>query len=162
MGDFVISLSEEGSRDPIMFGSFAAKYQKFASIFLRIGLALVFIFFSIQKLSKPGQGTAEIQLLLNFELADAAAINYYLGLMEFAVAISFVLGFKVRLFSLISSLMIVMFFLSFLGKYGISINPDLYRDVGLIGASVALFLLGAGPVSLDTRAPKKEKDEQVS
>jgi uncharacterized membrane protein YphA (DoxX/SURF4 family) len=145
-----------------MFDSFATRYQKFAPIFLRIGLALVFIFFSIQKLSKPGQGTAEVQLLLNVELADAAAINYYLGIVEFCIAASFILGFKVRIFALISSVMIVMFFVSFLAKYGISINPDLYRDVGLIGASIALFLLGAGPMSLDTRTPNKEKNEQVS
>ena len=146
-----------------MFEGIALKYQKFAPLFLRIGLALVFVFFAIQKLTKPGQGTAEVQLLLNLELADAAAINYYLGLMELCIAISFIFGFKVRIFALISSVMVVMFFLSFLAKYGISINPDLYRDVGLIGASIALFLLGAGPMSIDMRTPTtKEKNEQVS
>ena len=146
-----------------MFDSFAARYQKFAPVFLRIGLALVFVFFSIQKLTKPGQGTAEVQLLLNLDLADAAAINYYLGIVEFCIAISFILGFKVRIFALVSSLMVIMFFLSFLAKYGISINPDLYRDVGLIGASICLFLLGAGPLSIDMRAKSTDKkDEQVS
>lgn len=145
-----------------MFDSFAVKYQKFAPIFLRIGLVLVFLFFSIQKLTKPGQGTAEVHLLLGVELADAAAINYYLGLAEFCIALSFVLGFKVRIFALISSIMVIMFFISFLAKYGISINPDLYRDVGLIGASITLFLLGAGPMSLDNKSPKKEKNEQIS
>ena len=133
----------------------ALKYQKYAPVFLRFGLAIVFFLFGIQKLSNPSQTTAEVQLLTNFELADAAAINYYLGLVELCIAASFILGFKVRLFALVSSVMVVMFFLSFLAKYGISINPDLYRDLGLIGASVALFLLGAGPMSLDTRAPKK-------
>ena len=59
--------------------------------------------------------------------------------------------------------MVIMFFVSFLSKYGISINPDLYRDVGLIGASIALFLLGAGPLSIDMRAKTMEKkNEQVS
>lgn len=145
-----------------MFDSFATRYQKFAPFFLRIGLAIVFLLFGIKKLSNPGQTTAEIQLLLNFELADAAALNFYLGLLELMITVSFVLGFKVRLFSIISFLMVSMFFLSFLTKYGVSLNPDLYRDIGLAGASMALFLLGAGPMSIDMRASTtKEKNEQV-
>lgn len=132
-----------------MFKDTAHKYQKFAPLFLRFGLALVFLLFGIQKLLHPSQSTAEIQLLSSFELADAAALNFYLGLLEIAVATSFILGFKVRLFSFVSFLLVSMFFLSFLSKYGASLNPDLYRDIGLAGASIALFLLGSGPKSLD-------------
>ena len=138
-----------------MFDSFAIKYQKFAPVFLRIGLALLFVLFGLQKLLHPSQTTAEIQLLTNFELVDAAALNFYLGLLELFVAASFLLGFKVRLFALISFLLVAMFFLSFLSRYGVSLNPDLYRDVGLVGASIALFLLGAGPLSLDNPSNKK-------
>lgn len=140
----------------------ALKYQKFAPLFLRIGLASVFVLFGIQKLAHSGQTTAEIQLLTNFELVDAAALNFYLGLAELCVATSFILGFKVRLFAPISFLMVTMFFLSFLSKYGLSLNPDLYRDIGLSGASIALFLLGAGPLSIDNSFHKKENNEQVS
>lgn len=138
-----------------MFESFATRYERFAPLFLRIGLALVFVLFGMQKLSHPSQTTAEVQLLTNFELVDSAALNFYLGLLEIAVAISFLLGFKIRLFALISFLMVSMFFLSFLSKYGVSLNPDLYRDVGLAGASIALFLLGAGPISVDNSSHKK-------
>lgn len=142
-----------------MFDSLSIKYQRFAPVFLRIGLAVVFLLFGIQKLTHPGQATSETQLLTNFELADAAAVNFYLGLVEFAIAISFVVGFKVRLFSFLSSLLVATFFLSFLTKYGVSLNPDLYRDIGLLGASIALFLLGAGPLSLDNSSRKKENKE---
>jgi len=132
-------------------------YQRFAPISLRIGLAFVFLFFGIQKLASPGQGTSETQLITDFELADAAAVNFYLGLIELGIAISFALGFKVRLFSFVSSLLVVTFFLSFLSKYGVSLNPDLYRDIGLIGASIALFLLGPGPMSIDSFFAQKER-----
>lgn len=142
-----------------MFDSLAARYQKFAPLFLRLGLALIFVLFGIQKLSHSSQTTAEIQLLTNFELVDAAALNFYLGLVELCVAISFFLGFKVRLFAPISFLMVSLFFLSFVAKYGTSLNPDLYRDVGLAGASIALFLLGAGPLSVDNALNKKESNE---
>ena len=54
-----------------------------ALLVLRIGLAIVFLLFGFQKLSSPSQTTAEIQLILNFmPLAGAAAINFYLGLLE--------------------------------------------------------------------------------
>jgi len=127
------------------------RYQKFAPLFLRLGLAAVFFLFGLQKLINPSQTTAEIQLLVNFELAEAAALNFYLGLTEILIAFAFFFGFKVRLFSLAASFLLAMFFLSFLVKYGLSINPDLYRDIGLLGASAALFLLGAGPWSLDNQ-----------
>src|SRR3989337_968094 len=105
-----------------MLDSLSTKYQRFSPFFLRIGLAFVFLFFGSQKLFNPGQGTSETQLITNFELADAAAINFYLGLVEIAIAVSFVLGFKVRLFAIVASLLIITFFLSFLFKYGISVN----------------------------------------
>lgn len=137
-----------------------SKYQKFAPLFLRFSLAIVFILFGAQKLTHPSQTTAEVQLLTNFELVDAAALNFYLGLIELAIATSFILGFKTRLFALISFLIVSMFFLSFLAKYGASLNPDLYRDIGLAGGSIALFLLGAGHLSLDNaKQSKKEEDE---
>lgn len=136
---------------------FALRFQRFAPLFIRLGLAAVFFLFGLQKLTNPGQTTAEIQLLMNFELADAAALNFYMGIAEIFIAASFLAGFRVRVTSLAGALFVFLFFVSFLFKYGISINPDLYRDLGLLGASLALFLLGAGPLSLDER--KKEKED---
>lgn len=127
------------------------RFQKYAPLCLRFGLAAVFFLFGMQKLINPSQTSAEIQLLLNFELADATALNFYLGLTEIIIAAAFVIGLKIRLFALIASVLLVMFFLSFLVKYGLSINPDLYRDIGLLGGAIALFLLGAGPWSFDNR-----------
>lgn len=140
-----------------MIDSFALRFQKYAPLFLRLGLAFVFVLFGLQKLLNPSQTTAEIQLLLNFELADAAALNYYLGLIEMTIAAALVFGLRVRWFALAASLMTSMFLISFFVKYGTSINPDLYRDVGLTGAAIALFLIGAGPWSLDAKFARDKK-----
>lgn len=137
-----------------MFTHFALRYQKFAPLFLRVGLAIVFFLFGLKKLTHPGQATAEIQLILEFDLTHAAAINYYLGLTEMLVALALLVGFKVRGFALLASFLVSIFFLSFLTTYGLSINPDLYRDIGLLGGALALFLLGAGPWSIDNRKQK--------
>ena len=132
-----------------MLDTLALRYQNYAPLALRIGLAIVFILFGIKKLADPSQTTSEIQLLLQLDLVDAAALNFYLGLIELAVASGFIVGFKVRILSIVSGVLVTSFFLSFIAKFGASINPDLYRDIGLLGGSVALFLLGPGPFSLD-------------
>lgn len=133
-----------------------------SALALRIGLAIVFLLFGLKKLYEPGQTTAEIQLLLNLKLMNAAALNFYLGLVEIIIAVSFFIGYKIKITSLVSAILLTLFFLSFLVKYGLSINPDLYRDIGLLGASIALFMLGAGYMSLDEYFAKrtaKEKNE---
>lgn len=134
-----------------MFDSFALRFQKYAPLSLRVGLAMVFLLFGLKKLLSPEQTTSEIQLLLNFELADAAALSFYVGLVEMIITFAFLFGFKVRLFAMLAAMLTLLFLASFLVKYGVSINPDLYRDVGLLGGAIALFLLGAGPLSLDNR-----------
>ena len=139
-----------------MFDKLALRLQNFAPLFLRAGLSSVFFLFGLQKLLNPSQTTAEIQLLLNFELVDAAFANFYLGLSEIIIALALILGVRVRIFSIVASLLIFMFLSSFLIKYGISINPDLYRDVGLLGAALTLFILGAGPFSIDDMLKKKK------
>jgi|SRR3989344_5210308 len=126
-----------------------------ALLVLRLGLAVVFLLFGYHKLSNPAQTTAEIQLLLNFSgLGAVAAINFYMGLTEIIVGIGLALGIKTRWIGLLAALLTASFLGSFLVKYGASINPDLYRDVGLTAIGIAIALLGGGKYSLDGR--KKE------
>ena len=131
--------------------------SSFAPLAVRIGLFVVFLLFGLQKLKNPGQSTAEIQLLLNWNIINAAALNYYLGLVEILLAILFLVGFKTRIAAFTASLLLTVFFLSFLVKYGLSINPNLYRDIGLLGAAVSLFLTGGGRLSLDERWKNDEQ-----
>lgn len=129
---------------------------RFAPLIIRIGLAVVFLLFGMQKLSNPSQTTAEIQLLLNWKLSNVAVLNYYLGLTEIILAAAFLSGFKVRIAAVIASFLLILFLFSFLAKYGLSINPDLYRDIGLLGAAISLILTGAGPWSADKRIKSDE------
>src|SRR3990172_11490284 len=103
------------------------KLNNFAPFALRIGFFIVFALFGLQKLSNPSQTTAEIQLLLNWNLINAAPLNYYLGIIEIILGLLFLIGFQVRIAALVAGFMLIMFFSSFLVKYGFSINPDLYR-----------------------------------
>ena len=122
-----------------------------ALLVLRVGLAAVFFLFGFHKLSSPSQTTAEIQLIVNMGLGAVSAINYYLGLTEIILALGLLAGVKTKLVGLASALLTIMFLGSFLVKFGISINPDLYRDVGLTSIGLAIFFAGPGKYSWDNK-----------
>ena len=127
-----------------------------ALLVLRIGLAIVFFLFGFHKLASPSQTTAEIQLIVNLGLGAVSAINYYMGLVEVIIALGLIVGIKTKLMGLVSAFLTASFLASFLVKFGISINPDLYRDVGLTAIGIAIFLSGGGRWSLDARAQKNQ------
>lgn len=129
-----------------------AKYQKFAPLIIRLGLAIVFFLFGLHKLSVPTQTTAEIQLLYNLSIGSASAINFYVGLLEITIALLLVTGWKLQLAALAASAMTFFIFISLVIKSGALqssnpfkiIDPNLYRDLGLSAAGLALFLLAGG------------------
>lgn len=127
----------------------------YAPLILRIGLAVVFFLFGYQKLSVPEQTRAEIQLLLDIGLGSAAAINYYLGLIELIIAFSFVFGAFTQYLASLAAFLLFGFFSSFLWKYGINIDPTLFRDIGLLGGTLSLWLTGSGAFSFDDWRSKK-------
>lgn len=128
------------------------KKNDLALLILRIGLAVVFFLFGFHKLASPSQTTAEIQLIVNLGLGAVSAINYYMGLAEVVIALGLITGAHTRLFGILAALLTASFLASFLIKFGLSINPDLYRDVGLTAIGIAIAMLGAGKYSWDERS----------
>ena len=143
---------------------FAKKYVWLVPLILRFGLAIVFILFGIHKLQAPSQTTAEIQYILGFEKAEAAApINFYMGLFEIAISISLIIGFQVRLAGLLAALTTLAIFVSFTIKIGslFSIDPGIYRDLGLSGMGLALFFIGKNETKkLDTQPQVSATSQQ--
>lgn len=137
------------------------RLKPYAPLFLRLGLAAVFFLFSFQKLFSPEQGRAEIQLLLNIGIGGSAALNFYLGLAELIIGICLLLGAYMRYAGLAAFFLITTFFLGIVTKYGITQDPTLNRDLGLIGASFTIWLLGAGPFSIDQWRKKKKETPSV-
>lgn len=131
-----------------------ARNAKYASLVLRVGLAIVFLLFAYHKLNINtfGQGAAEIELLFNMGIGTASAINFYVGILELAIGIMLLSGWHVRMAGLVAAGMTFFIFLSYLKQQGISLRPDLYRDLGLAAAGLALFLLGKGKINSDTKS----------
>jgi len=138
-----------------MENSFFARYSELAPVFLRIGLASVFGIFGFQKLANPGQSVRETQLLLdNIDISNITALSYYLGVTEILICVALLIGYKTRVPAILAALMMATFFF-FNIKAAQSVNPEIFRDLGLIGSAVALFLLGSGSFSVDAWASKK-------
>lgn len=134
----------------------------YAPLILRLGLAIVFFLFGYQKLSVPEQTRAEIQLLLDIGLGSAAAINFYLGLMELLIALGFVFGAFIKYLAPLAAFLLFGFFSSFLWKYGLSVDPTLFRDIGLLGGALSLWLTGGGAFSFDNWRSKNLSADGVT
>lgn len=134
-----------------------AALKPYAPLALRVGLAIVFGLFAMQKLAAPEQTRAEIQLLINVGLGSAAALNYYMGILELLIALGFLFGAYVRLVAIAASLVLIGILATFLQKYGASVDPNLYRDIGLLGACVNLWITGAGRWSVDTWRERRRR-----
>ena len=126
------------------------KLKPYAPLFIRLGLAAVFLLFGYHKLSEPEQARAEIQLLLDLGIGSAAAINFYVGLFEIIVGVSFTIGYGIKYTAPLAALSLFGILGAIL-RSGVTIDPNLYRDLGLIGAALSLWLTGAGPLSLDEK-----------
>jgi len=138
------------------------KLLPYAPLFLRIGVGIVFLLFAYHKLRVPEQGRVEIQGILEFlNLGAVAALNYYLGIAELLIALSFFLGWKIRWFAPLAAVLVGSFFASITLKYGLTNDPSIYRDVGVFGGVIALWLLGAGPLSIDGRKAAVATENQL-
>ena len=132
------------------------KLKPYAPLFIRIGLGIVFILFGYHKLSAPEQNRAEIEELFGFGPGSTAAINYYTGLVEIVIGLALIAGFYMKYAAPLATLMLAVIFIAFTkanleSETGTLSDPNLYRDIGLTGAAISLWLTGAGPWSLDNR-----------
>lgn len=141
------------------------KYADYAPVFVRVGLSIVFTLFSFQKLFSREQTVAEIEFILSglgplsFMAQFSSMINLSMGVIEGAIAMGLFFGIYVRYAATLASLLLFTIFSSYLINYKFSLDPSIYRDLGLLGAAVSLIFTGAGPFSFDSknRLPHRHK-----
>jgi len=125
------------------------KLKPFAPLCLRLGLAVVFLLFGFEKFYAAGQASAEIDSILEIGLELASLLNFILGMIELIIAGSFILGWGIRWTAPIATALVIVIFFSIVVKFGFRIDPTISRDIGLIGACLALWFLGTGKWSVD-------------
>lgn len=114
---------------------------RYSQLALRIGLAIVFLWFGVHKFIEP-QYWLDTWVPLSVQsvvqgigVAPRDLINL-IGLFEVLVAVSLVTGFFMRYFAIAAGLFLVSISITAVGGF----NEVLVRDIGLLGGLVAIVL----------------------
>jgi len=129
---------------------FFIKNKDYSTVIIRIGLALVLLWFGIDEIVNPekwfGYFPQSLISLINIDLSTFFIIN---GVFEIIVGILFLVGFKTRIVAVISALHLLSITIA------IGYNDIGVRDFGLTLMAVSLIFSGAGKLSLDNKNDKQ-------
>ena len=111
---------------------------------LRIILGILFTAHGFPKLKSPERAATH---LLKIGIPRPKLSAVIIGIIEFFGGISLLLGFETRIVS--SLLAVIMLVASF--KRGTKLKENVWPEIILFAALIALIILGAGFWSIDTR-----------
>ena len=115
-----------------------------SSFILRIGLAIIFLYFGLDKFINL---EANINVIKTFSFIPinikVFTISY--GLVEILIASFLILGLFTKIIAIIASLMILTIFLAF----WFLLNDLIIRDIGLLTAAISLAITGSDFLSID-------------
>lgn len=113
-------------------------------LILRIGIGLVFLLFGIDKLANPSHWVIYIPADFGHDLdLDMRLVLKFQGMVELLTGIHMLAGLQTRVAASAAAviLLLIIFFLGW--------DPVTIRDLGLLGACLALVTVGPGPWSVD-------------
>lgn len=129
------------------------KLKIFAPVVLRIGIALVFIWFGTNQFIDTNQWVGYVpDYVINLSHLSAVTLVHFNGVFEIVFGVALLLGFFTRLSALLLAIHIIdiMFIVGY--------DSTGVRDFGLSIATVAIWFNGADWLTLD----KFMKDESTS
>lgn len=116
----------------------------YAILILRLGLALVFFYFALDKFFNVQGYIATFKTLGVPEMFASSFFVIAFGALEFIIALNLLAGWQTKSMSLAATLVILSIVLTFWLRTG----EILIRDIGLIAMALALILLGPGRFSI--------------
>lgn len=126
------------------------KMKLYAPTVLRIGIALVFIWFGTQEVTNPNSWTIFIPAFLtNLSGLTALTVVKLNGWFEIIAGFLLLVGYQTRIVALLLALHIADI------AYIVGYNPIGIRDFGLTVASLSIFMQGMSPFSLDELMSEK-------
>lgn len=126
--------------------NFAEKYKDYVSVFLRIGIAFVFLYFGVNEVINPDFGLTYIsEWAKNLIPIDLELFVFLFGIGHIIGAALLILGFLTRE----TALIVVLVLLSIIINLGF--NELSARDFAIMLSAIALFLNGPGKWSVDER-----------
>jgi uncharacterized membrane protein YphA (DoxX/SURF4 family) len=125
------------------------KYKDFGPAVLRVGIALVYIYFGVSQLMNPDMFTFWLPEWTSMLPISSTAFIYMNGVFEVVFGSLLALGLFTRISSLLLGLHLAAITLS-IGFTQIGV-----RDFGLTLATFAIFIQGKDKYSLDNKLFKK-------
>lgn len=123
--------------------------SKYAPLVLRIGIALVFVWFAVNQLTNLSNWMGVVPAWAASLFGSKTAVIYLNAWFELICAALLILGFQTRWIGLILCLHLIQI------ASGFGLTATGVRDYGLAFAALAIFLQGAGVWSLDTVLARK-------
>jgi uncharacterized membrane protein YphA (DoxX/SURF4 family) len=122
------------------------RFRPIAPAVLRIGIALVFLWFGLQELTNPTDWTSYIpSFATKLSHLNAYTLTYINGSFEVLAGLLLILGLWTR----IVAALLFLHLLSILSVVGY--NPIGVRDFGLMIASLSIALSGQDKFTLDNK-----------
>jgi uncharacterized membrane protein YphA (DoxX/SURF4 family) len=123
------------------------KMRSWAPVVLRVGLALLFLWFGYSQLTSTQMWVRLIpSWVTNLSGLSAATVVHFNGAFEIVFGICLLFGFFLRVVTLLLALHMIHITVTLLSS---GLNPVSARDVGLSFAAVTLFLLGPHKWTVD-------------
>ena len=129
------------------------KLVPYVPLILRVGLALVFVFFGADKLMNVDLNISTFQLLPVPHMLPVATEVFLSAILELLVALLLLIGLWTRWVSFFAAVYIGLIVM----LVGLS---NVSRDVGLIAAALALGILGDGKWSVGNALSGSEQSSR--
>ena len=134
--------------------SFFDKNQRYATLFIRLGIAVVFLWFGFDKFIQPvnwiGWVPNWMQTLIPISMT---AFMYVQGAIETLVGVLLLFGYQVRFAAFLAAITLLGVELAMVGT---GQTEMMLRDAGLLAASLSLLLTGCDCFSIDRLRKHKE------
>lgn len=128
------------------FDALCSRNSSYAGVFLRLGLAIVFLWFGIDKFFSPTTWVAFVPgWMHSLSPIDMNVFMYIQGAIETVIGVLLLVGYKTRLAAAGAAAILVIVIIS------VGLNELGLRDFALLCGAIALMLLGPGKWSVDTR-----------
>lgn len=131
------------------------KLSKYAPFVLRLGLALVFVWFAYNQMVNVANWIGVVPAWAKSLFGSGTAVVYLNAWFEIICAVLLLVGLQTRWIGLILTLHLIQI------AAGFGLTATGVRDFGLAFAALAIFLQGAGMWSLDAMFARKTGQPEV-
>ena len=128
---------------------FFERNKDYGTLFMRFGLALIFLWFGIDKFIHVQNWIGWVpEWMASFIPVSLFTFMYFQGAIEMLVGALLLVGYKTRFAALLAMLILLGVVLSTIGTGQAEV---MLRDIGLLGASISLLFAGSKCSSVDGR-----------